>query len=56
MIWWTINICCKHLLDHDECGTAKHDCQHKCENTVGGYVCGCPKGFQLNKDKKTCSG
>ena len=44
------------LLDHDECATANHGCEHKCENTVGGYTCSCPQGLKLNADNKTCSG
>lgn len=26
----------------------------KCENTDGGYVCGCIRGYTLNRDNSTC--
>lgn len=44
------------FLDHDECKTTTHGCQHKCVNNHGSYACSCSNGYQLNSDKKTCSG
>ena len=45
-----------YVLDHDECNTTTHGCQHKCVNDHGSYACSCSNGYQLNSDKKTCSG
>lgn len=45
-----------HFSDHDECETTSHGCQHKCVNNHGSYACSCSDGYQLNSDKKTCSG
>ncbi|KAJ6730551.1 WALL-ASSOCIATED RECEPTOR KINASE 2-LIKE ISOFORM X2 [Salix viminalis] len=35
-------------LDIDECTDAivKHNCTHRCTNSVGNYTCSCPKGYQ----------
>lgn len=44
-----------HSLDIDECKLG-HDCQDICSNTLGGYKCSCIKGYQLNTDKRTCTG
>ena len=43
-------------LDHDECLTSNHGCQHKCVNEHGSFSCRCDKGYELNNDNKTCSG
>lgn len=42
--------------DIDECFEESHDCQHKCNNTDGGFTCDCFTGYTLNADNKTCNG
>lgn len=44
------------FLEIDECAEGTHECEHKCNNTVGGYNCSCHSGFQLDSDLKKCSG
>lgn len=43
------------ILDVDECvdGT---DCSHICNNTVGGFICNCFSGYELDTDNRTCIG
>ncbi|CAD5124417.1 DgyrCDS12702 [Dimorphilus gyrociliatus] len=41
--------------DKNEC-LGSHGCQHKCENSIGSYICKCRDGFKLSaNDGKTCS-
>ena len=43
--------------DVDECSAGSHNCTFTCINTVGGFVCGCPEGFQLDvTDRVSCRG
>ena len=44
------------IVDRDECNAGTHDCQQKCVNEYGSFSCSCFYGYQLNNDKKTCSG
>ncbi|XP_050742422.1 fibrillin-1 isoform X2 [Drosophila biarmipes] len=30
-------------------------CGHKCENTVGSYICHCPEGYHLLEDRQSCA-
>ena len=48
--------CFIFIVDRDECNAGTHDCQQKCVNEYGSFSCSCFYGYQLNKDKKTCSG
>nr|XP_016925943.2 latent-transforming growth factor beta-binding protein 1 [Drosophila suzukii] len=51
--------------DIDECELVDHDpktgrespryCKHKCENTVGSYICHCPEGYHLLEDHQSCA-
>ena len=48
--------------DIDECMEringviSKGGCQHKCNNTIGSYICSCNEGFASTSDKKACKG
>lgn len=42
--------------DVDECANANGGCEGPCCNTVGGFYCRCPPGYQLQGDGKTCQG
>ena len=44
------------LQDVNECTDGSHKCSHNCSNTVGGYTCSCPIGFQITSDPKMCKG
>uniref|UniRef100_A0A147BER9 Fibrillin n=2 Tax=Ixodes ricinus TaxID=34613 RepID=A0A147BER9_IXORI len=40
--------------DVDECLEGKHNCSHKCVNSLGSYACSCPAGLHLSDDGVTC--
>ena len=43
--------------DIDECRTVEGVCYNgHCQNTIGSYLCSCPRGFQLTRDGKECRG
>lgn len=42
-----------NCIDIDECAEGKTGCEF-CQNTVGGFQCTCPDGFELSNDEKTC--
>lgn len=44
----------KVIKEQDECALEKHECEHECINTMGGYRCGCQMGFELHSNRKTC--
>ncbi|XP_046584649.1 uncharacterized protein LOC124291639 [Haliotis rubra] len=46
----------KLCIDIDECDENSNDCQQTCNNTDGGWTCGCVEGYTLNEDNKTCNG
>ena len=31
-------------------------CEQRCDNTAGGYDCGCNSGYSLDDNNQTCSG
>ncbi|ELT93148.1 hypothetical protein CAPTEDRAFT_39509, partial [Capitella teleta] len=39
--------------DIDEC-ESNSTCSDSCENTVGGYICLCPEGYELGSDPTEC--
>lgn len=48
-------------VDDDECASPKDNsltwtqpCQHICHNYIGGYICSCFPGYQLQSDKRSC--
>ena len=44
--------------DINECATGVDECAFSefCRDTVGSYQCGCPAGYRLAADGKTCDG
>ncbi|XP_072172525.1 uncharacterized protein [Diadema setosum] len=41
--------------DVDECrNDTFHDCQHRCDNIQGSYLCSCNSGFTLALDERNC--
>lgn len=42
-----------NCIDIDECAEGKTECEY-CQNTIGGFQCVCPDGYELNDDSKTC--
>ena len=48
--------CDVSYIDIDECSTNTSNCNQLCNNTVGGYTCGCNTGYKLASDNRTCSG
>ncbi|VDN11832.1 unnamed protein product, partial [Dibothriocephalus latus] len=45
------------LADIDECNqpNERSPCQYQCHNTVGGYRCSCPPGYELNPLSNLCA-
>uniref|UniRef100_A0A8C7CSK7 Matrilin 2 n=1 Tax=Oncorhynchus kisutch TaxID=8019 RepID=A0A8C7CSK7_ONCKI len=39
----------------DYCDLGNHGCQHDCVSSPESYVCRCTRGYDLNRDGKTCS-
>nr|XP_060613466.1 epidermal growth factor-like protein 7 [Anolis sagrei ordinatus]XP_060613467.1 epidermal growth factor-like protein 7 [Anolis sagrei ordinatus] len=48
---WTGRFC---QTDVDECAGRTHGCSHFCLNVAGSHRCGCPQGYELRMDGKTC--
>ena len=42
--------------DIDECSDGTHNCSQTCNNTEGGFTCGCNNGYLLDSDEVTCNG
>ena len=41
-------------VDIDECAVNNGNCSGQCNNTIGGYFCDCPPGYQLGEDGLLC--
>lgn len=39
-------------IDINECQENEDICEHGCSNTIGGYRCKCPRGFQIDDNNK----
>ena len=46
--------CMFDISDKDECQDNNGGCEHDCADLVGGYLCKCPPGYKLHKDKHRC--
>ena len=44
------------FLDIDECLLKIDKCSQLCTNTKASYECSCKTGYQLQADKRTCTG
>lgn len=40
--------------DKNECSKSNGGCSHFCVNSRSSYRCGCPEGYALHSNKKTC--
>ena len=40
----------------DSCATSNGGCDHVCRHGVGGPVCACHRGYQLQADGRSCEG
>ena len=40
----------------DSCATSNGGCDHLCRHGVGGPVCSCHQGYQLQADGRSCEG
>ena len=45
-----------HVADVDECRTPRICVNGRCKNTIGGYQCICPQGFELATNGRECVG
>ena len=51
------NVSIYNISDIDECKSRPHDCDQKCNNTVGSYHCECNEGYTIAlEDQKKCEG
>jgi len=41
--------------DVDECSDMTYTCSQTCDNTIGGYLCNCTEGFELDSDGIDCN-
>lgn len=48
-----INECDLADIDSDSWRMTYRYCEHKCENTVGSYICHCPQGYHLLEDQNS---
>jgi len=44
------------FLDITECKRGLHNCTQRCIELIGGYVCACNKGYELEDDGQSCKG
>ncbi|XP_001971405.3 P-selectin [Drosophila erecta] len=49
-----INECDLEDIDPDSGQVIHRYCEHKCENTIGSYICHCPQGYHLLDDRQSC--
>ncbi|MED6231597.1 hypothetical protein ATANTOWER_032275 [Ataeniobius toweri] len=63
LVWWPLDVCGSDLLRiclgsrrAVTCNYGNGGCQHICEDTDTGPVCGCHQKYALHSDSKTCIG
>ena len=44
------------IVDINECLDDNGGCEQTCNDTEGGFMCGCDEGFVLNANKINCQG
>lgn len=48
---------CSSFTDINECIELPHACfEGQCQNTVGGFMCICPAGYEVSLDGMACIG
>ena len=54
---WDLILNSHTQIDIDECANdTMNNCEQRCVNTQGSFLCACGTGYQLNNDGMTCSG
>ena len=45
-----------YFSDIEECKNGLHNCDHICNELIGGFQCACNDGYELGSDNGTCAG
>ena len=54
---WDLILNLHTQIDIDECANdTMNNCEQRCINTQGSFLCACGTGYELNNDGMTCSG
>ena len=44
------------MVDIKECSEGLHNCQQRCDELEGGFICACFEGYELENDTVSCRG
>ena len=55
-VYFKMSLLISGLTDIDECQNSNGHCAHLCTNLDGGFACSCQPGYQLQADRKSCTG
>ena len=44
------------ITDINECDEGNGGCSHECVNIIASFYCTCDEGYELKRDRRTCSG